>query len=313
MSKIKDFKDFLARPKTKYITIPLAVLILFSLAFAFQPVKARVGERVVCKYGETISDRTKLITVPRLFAGAYGVKVSKSICPKHRTVERLYDDATRLIAQGDISTAGKILGSIKKRDPKFKDIDKRIAKLNKELVAAGLPKIPTGGSSSAGGNGGTSGDSSGGGSPGTDNSGGNGGNGQPDPQGDPTHLVLLEKLPEKVSGYTLWAEDFTALSAARTFYPEKPGAIKLLTTEVDLTGNAESADNYLDNEVKRNYPGYKDSVKVEGKTCYFGTHANQFAMLAWRDGGIVFQVEMMAKSSPQNLKDDLVSIAKKMI
>jgi hypothetical protein len=306
---VRKIKDFLARPKTKYITIPLAVIILFSLAFAFQPVKVKVGERVVCKYGETITDRTKTITVPRLFAGSYGVKVSKSICPKHRTVERLYDDATRLIAQGDISTAGKILGSIKKRDPEFKDVDKRITKLNKELTAAGLEPIPTdtGNSSSSGGNGGSSGNSSG-----NNNSDGNSGG---DSQGDgtPSYLYLLDRLPDKVSGYTLWAEDYTDLSAARTFYPDKSGTIKLLTMEVDSTGNAQSADNFIANEIKRNYPGDKDSnVKVGGNTCYFGTHANQFAMLAWRDGGIVYQVEMMAKSNPQNLKDDLISVAKSM-
>ncbi len=319
---MRKIKDFLARPKTRYIAIPLAALILFGLAFAFQPVKVETGSRVVCKYGEIITDRTKSITVPRLFARAYGVKTSKSTCPKHRTVERLYDDANRLIAQGDLRTAGKLLGSIKKRDPKFKDIDKKIASLNKELIAAGLPTIPidggtgdSSGSDSGGGEGTGDSGSSGTSSSGNNDSGGNddgGGSDTPGDDGTPTYLYLLDLLPDEMSGYELWAEDFATLSASRTFSPKGSTKIKLLTLAVDLAGNADSADAYIEGKIKSSYPGSKDdNVKVEGRECYFGTHANQFAMLAWQEGGIVYQVEMMAKNNPEDLKDDIVKLAKK--
>lgn len=294
---MRKIKDFLARPKTKRLAIPLAILILFGLAFAFQPVKVRVGERLKCKYGEIIEDNTKLVTLPRIFSPFYGVKTSKTTCAKHRTCERLYADALRNIAQGDLKTAGITLNTIQKRDPEYKDVNKKIKEVNKELVAAGQSPITTGS--------GTSGSSS----SGEQTSGGNGSSGN---NGAPEYTYLLDLLPDEISGYILTGEDWRELSATRNFKPKGSSIIKLLTLEVELQGNEDSANDYINNFIKRQYSGDKDeNVEVKGRKCYFGTSTNQFAILVWQRGGIVYMVEMFTSKEPEKLKSDLIEIAKK--
>ena len=318
---MRNILNFLTRPKTKYVAIPLAILILFGLAFAFQPVRVRVGERTVCRYGEVVSDKTKLITIPRLFAGFYQAKTNRITCAKHRTCERLYEDASRAIARGDLKTAGAILGTIKKRDPDFKTINKKIDEVNKELVAAGLDPIDTSSGSSTGSpssgadNSGSSG-SLNSGEQGGESGGGNQSGGDTPPadggDGTPTYTYLLDLLPLDISGYNLYDENWADLDASRVYVPKESSEIALLTLQVEVTGNADSAEAYMKKEVKSYYTGNKDgNLQVNGRKCYFGTHVTKFAILAWSRGGIVYIVEMYAKDNPASLKDDLVEIAKK--
>ncbi len=316
---MRNILNFLTRPKTKYVAIPLAILILFGLAFAFQPVKVRVGERTVCRYGEVVTDKTRLVTIPRLFAGFYQVKTNRITCAKHRTCERLYEDASRAIANGDLKTAGVILSTIKKRDPDFKSLGMKIDAVNKELTAAGLDPIDTGsGSSSSSSSSGSSNSGSSGslnsGEQGGESGGGNQSGTEPPAESDgtPTYTYLLDLLPVDLSGYYLFDEKWADLDANRLFMPEGTSSITVLTLMVDLTGNADTSKTFIDNEVRRYYSGNKDNnVQVGNKKCYFGTYTDKSAILAWPRGGIVYRIEMQSNSHPENLKDDLIEIAKK--
>ncbi len=127
---------------------------------------------------------------------------------------------------------------------------------------------------------------------------------------DWSQVDLLTLLPQgDIPGYVKWAEHWATISASATYGPTTQTKILLLTFAVDRADTAEQAKDYIENKIKTSYPNDQRNTQIRGSEAYFGTHADIFAILAWSEDVIVYQVELMSSNGPSDLYDDTVAIA----
>ncbi len=288
--------------KVKYIIIFAIIAGLISgLAFAFQPVKVRTGSKLLCRYGHVIKDNTKLIKVPRWKAGRYKVEIAKATCDKHKVCEKLYKQALKALDKGDLEAGRRLLEQVRSLDPKFKDTQKRLEKVEK-AIAAETGEAPAPGTE-----------------PSAEPSTQPGAEPAPSPPGAPPPSEgevftgpLLSLIPKTLEGYTLYSEHEDVLSANRVFKPKTESKVKFLTIMVRQGGRPKDAEALMEKEIKWYYPvDSRRDVTVDGRSCYFGTDGRQFAVLTWRRDGLIFAVEIYSSTHPKKVYDDIVAISKK--
>ncbi len=275
-----------------------SLLVLVALATTLltaggcqKKVEVKSGTRTVCTYGEVVSTTVKTVSVPANKVGDYQVKTVTVTCDRHKKLEALYEAAQADIATGDMDAAQLKLTQIVASDSAFRQASSQLA-----VIKSG--KKPTADKGSTG---------STGSKPTTST---------PKPGDDqPTGPIqsLLKWAPDKLTGYTADKPAADALSLTRQYIPASDTKVKALVIAVEQFRDKDYAKAGLDAYSKRPYPKSSSTVKVNGHSAYFGTDNTRYAILAFTQGAVLIQVEMIAAPGKQAaLKTDLIAVAKQL-
>ncbi len=249
---------------------------------AQRQVKVESGERVVCTYGEVVTDTVRVLEVPASEAARHSVRSSTVLCPRHKRLKELYDAAQDALRQGDTEAALRHLRELVGMDSAFADA-------SSQLAAVERGETPT-----------SSGDA-----PGRSN--------QPTDTGrvplGPTE-ELARYVPDTLAGFLAEPTLVDPFSLTREYVPSDTARVLALVIAVERYKTAALARAGVDASIKKPYSAHASSVKVAGRSAYFGTDGKRYAVLAWNDGGILVALEMLSASGrPQDLRADLSAVA----
>jgi hypothetical protein len=258
------------------VSVAAAVLLLSGCQ---QKVTVEAGERVVCTYGEVVTDTVKTIEVPADQADRYGVVERTVTCERHARLADLYAAAQTAIRSGDLKTAREKLAAVVAGDPLFL---KAAAQL-KDIEAGKKPQPDSGGST------------------------GGGSSGDQKPVGPVANLLRF--VPDVLIGYKAQPVVADVYTLTREYVPSGGGDVESLVIVVEQYKDAASAKQAIAS-IKGDYPVSPSSPAANGRTLYFGTDGTRFGLVSWNENGVVVAVEASSKSRrPAGLKGALVSIA----
>ncbi|PKQ15455.1 MAG: hypothetical protein CVT67_09555 [Actinobacteria bacterium HGW-Actinobacteria-7] len=269
-------------------TVLALALVLFGGAGCAPQVEVRTGTKVVCTYGEVISDGIHTVKVPAQDAGKYKVRTITRLCPRHAQLESLYQAAQQALAAGDMAAAKKALEQVVAIDPAFA---KAAAQLD-TIAGGGKPAPDT---SSPGGSAATT--------------------STPDKPGDADTGSPAESLlvwaPDKISGFTASRPTVDPLTIARQYVPASGSDAVSFVIAVEQFPSAKLANSGLTAQVKRVYSRDSDTFKLNGHDVYFGTDGQRYGALGFVDGAVMVVLEMSGKSGepPSGLKSALKAAA----
>jgi len=284
-------------------TIAASVLLLFTLAGCGQKtVRVETGERIVCTYGEVLTDTVKAIEVPVAKVDKYGI-VSKTVtCELHRRLEVLYAEAQTAIAAGDLETAKIKLAEIVKADSSFR-------KAQEQLDAIEAGKTPAKDTNTAispaetGTNAGTN--------TGTGTTGGSG-ESEPEPIGPVASLKPW--VPDRLTGYTATPIIADVYTLTREYKPGPSSPVDSLVIVVEQYANAADVKSAIANSIGSDYSENASNATVEGRAVRFGTDGHRFATVAWGEGGLLVVIEGGSEAgSPERLKSHLLSLVAEIV
>jgi hypothetical protein len=268
----------------RFLGVLLALTLLLSAVLTGgckqRMVTVKTGEIVICTAGEIIEDNTKDVKVPERDVAKYSVTTRITTCPDHGDIALLYNAAQAAIAAGDLKAAAEKLRELLALNPTYKNAGSQLA----DIEAGKTPKPD--GSSPGGGNA-------------TDT---------PNPD-DTTDAVsnLVKYVPDAISGYAAQGIIADPASITRNYLPTS-GSADQLVIMAEQTVDAKSAAAVIA-VLKTVYPGSSASVKIGGKTGYFGVR-DAFAFVVVADGPIVVSVELHAKSGKaSSLKAEALKVA----
>lgn len=254
-------------------------------------IEVQSGTRTVCTYGEIVTDTVKTVTAPANKAGEYQVRAVTITCDRHKKLDALYEAAQADIAKGDLDAAQLKLTQIVASDSAFRQASAQLA----TIKSGKKPTADRGNSGSTGSKPTTS---------------------TPKPGDDqPTGPIqsLLKWAPDKLTGYTAATPAADALSLTRQYIPASDTKVKALVIAVEQFRDKKYAAAGLDAYSKRPYPKSSSKVSVNGHSAYFGTDNTRYAILAFTQGAVLIQVEMVAEPGKQaSLKSDLIAVAKQL-
>jgi len=266
------------RCRLPIVLIGLALTALL-LGGCQQKVTVETGERVVCTYGEVVTDTVKTIEVPADQADRYGVVERTVTCDRHARLAVLYAAAQAAIRSGDLKTAREKLSAVVAGDPLFLKAAAQLAD-----IEAGRTPQPDGGGPS-------SGTSSGG----------------KQPVGPVANLSRF--VPDVLAGYKAQPVLADVYTLTREYVPTGGGDVESLVIAVEQYRDAAAAKQAIAATIKKDYSISPSSPAVNGRTLYFGTDGTRFGLVSWNENGVVVAIEASSKSrKPAGLKGTLVSI-----
>ena len=86
------------------LTLALVLVLALSLTpltACSRKVEVKSGKRVVCTYGEIVSDSVRTLQVPAADAGKYTVTTETVTCDRHKRAEALYAAAQKALGQAN--------------------------------------------------------------------------------------------------------------------------------------------------------------------------------------------------------------------
>jgi len=271
------------------IVFAVALILFLGLFYYAISVPVKIGSKTVCRYGHVIKDDTRTVRLPWFLADIFEAKTTKTVCAKHEKCEKLYADAQRKIADGELEEAKTTLNEVQELDEGFKQTSSQL----KAIEQAG---------SSSGSSSGSSGSSSN--NSGSANPGGN------TPPTIPIDLPAL--LPQgNISGYTRGTLVTDENTAQVDYLPDANTRQKInsLLITVRKMKDKTAANNFINNVSKKVYPNDQESPTIKGKTAYFGTNIHGLATLSWADGILVYEIIMRSTTfEPAKLYDDIIDI-----
>jgi hypothetical protein len=286
-----------------------AIIVLAVPAIALATfTRVSTGEKTICKYdGMTIKDNTKKIIVLRWNADEYEVKIHKGACTKHKKLEAMYEDAVLALKKGDLAKAKQIFENIKRADPKFKDINTQIGRIDEASGTVAWPG--SSGPSTAPGTPGSPGSP---GSPGTPSS--------PETPGSPgtdtpvtpppPDFDLASLLPDSIPDYKAGSISKNGADALRPYYPKYTAKILALLVSVHLVASQSEAENFINRVNRVVFSKDAQNVTTNGYAAYFGTDGTTYATLAWAKGRVVYELQMhSATGTPAGLFSDAMTVS----
>jgi hypothetical protein len=131
--------------------------------------------------------------------------------------------------------------------------------------------------------------------------------------GFPSAESLLAFLPDSLKGYQVKSTQLSDHSVLRGFspLPSKASLVESLVVAVHGHESAESAKQFVEKVDKRAFSKQGKNLAINGKEAYFGTDGKSTATLAWAEGHIAVEVQLLsARLKPVELADEALSIAK---
>ncbi len=255
-------------------------------------IRVETGERIVCTYGEVLTDTVHTVVVPADQAGSYKVVNLTITCDRHKRLEGLYAEAQAAITAGDLKTARAKLAEVITIEPTFKNAQQQIDAIDggkTPVVDTSVPKTPAGIVTPPGtSGGGTS-------SPGQQ------------PVGPVTSLSTW--VPDKLPGYTSTPVIADVYTLTRQYVPAKTDPTDALVIVVEQYKDATAAKAAIANDLGRSYPTGSSTITVGGRSVYFGTDGHRLAIVAWNESGVIVAIEGSSKGgTPQALKAHLTSL-----
>jgi len=278
---------------------PIPVLILVAilsagvllLAGCNRIVRVETGERIVCTYGEVVTDTIRTVEVPSDQAAKYKVVRETITCDRHKRLEALYGEAQAAIIAGDLKTARAKLAEIITTEPTFKNAQQ-------QLDAIDEGKTPTVDTSVS--------PSSGSATTKTPAAGGTPSQGQ-EPVGPVATLSTW--VPDTLPGYTSTPIIADVYTLTRQYQPAKTDPTDALVIVVEQYKDAAAAKAAISNDLGVSYPTDSSAITVSGRSVYFGTDGHRFAIAAWNENGVIVAVEGSSKTgNPAALKAHLTSL-----
>jgi hypothetical protein len=266
------------------------------LAGCRRAVKVMTGERVVCTYGEVVSDTIREIEVPEADAGKYVTTTRTITCDRHKRLESLYALVQEALASGDTSSAAKSLTEIVKLDPSYR----RSAEQLKQIREGRKPKPDTSAStpSGPGSSPTTSPPSTPGTTPGP----------SPTPGGPMENYRFL--LPDALPGFSVEALAVEELALTRAYVPKDKGRFDQLVIMVEQYQSSAGAKQAIDTRMRPEYGSSGEDVTVAGLSGYTGVNGQGFLILTLDRSGVLVTFELHATGAKAaDLKSDLKTIA----
>lgn len=271
-------------------TLALALVLSASALAGCGPklVRVETGTRVVCTYGEVVSDSVKAIEVPVDTASTYSVVTTTVTCDRHKHLEDLYAQAQAAITAGQLADAKAKLAEIVKADASFKKAQAQLATIaagKKPAADTGTstPKPPAGGGS-----------------------GGTGGGGQV-PVGPVANLS--DWVPSTLTGYSATPIVADVYTLTREYTPASGSPADALVIVVEQYKDATSAKGAISKSIAADYPGSPSTTQVKGRDVRFGTDTHRFATVAWNENGVLVVIEASsAARTPAALKSHLLAL-----
>jgi hypothetical protein len=271
------------------LALASALAIAFTLAASTlagcgpKLVRVVTGVRVVCTYGEVVSDSVKAIEVPADKASGYSVVTRTVTCDRHKRLEALYAQAQAAIAAGKLADAKSALAELVKIDASFKKAQTQL-----DAIQAGKkPAADTG-------------------TPAPKPGAGVGGE---DKQPVGPVANLSDRVPATLSGYTAAPIVADVYTLTREYTPGPGAPTDSLVIVVEQYKDATAAKRQISRSVASDYPSSVATVKVEGRSVRFGTDGRRFATAAWNENGVLIVIEgSSASRKPAALKDHLIAL-----
>ena len=278
---------------------PLPVLILVAilsaglllLAGCNRTVRVETGERIVCTYGEVVTDTIHTVEVHSDQAGKYKVVRETITCDRHKRLEALYAEAQAAIVAGDLKTARVRLAEIVTTEPTFRNAQQQLDAIDEGKT----PTVDTSVSPSSGST--TTKPPATGGTP---------SQGQ-EPVGPVATLSTW--VPDTLPGYTSTPIIADVYTLTRQYLPAKTDPTDALVIVVEQYKDAAAAKAAISNDLGASYPTDSSVITVSGRSVYFGTDGHRFAIAAWNENGVIVAVEGSSKTgNPAALKAHLTSL-----
>jgi hypothetical protein len=280
-----------------------AVLILVALLSAgallagcSRNVALETGERIVCTYGEVLTDTVRTVEVPAADAAKYKVVRETITCDRHKRLEALYAQAQAAILAGDLTAAREALAEVVKTEPQFRNAQQQIDAIDEgrtPVVDTGAPKPSPSGTTSS--------------TPGGTTPGGTTDSPGKEPVGPVASLSSF--VPDTLPGYTSAPVIADVFALTREYEPAASAPTDALVVVVEQYRNAEAAKAAIKNDLGGSYSDSPSTFNVSGRSVYFGTDGHRFAIVAWNEQGIVVVIEGSSKTGkPAALKSHLTSL-----
>lgn len=258
-------------------------------------VRVETGERIVCTYGEVLTDTVKAIEVRADKVDGYGVVTKTVTCDLHAGLEKLYAEAQAAIAAGDLETAKAKLAEIVKTDSAFR-------KAQEQLDALEAGKTPEQDTETPAPSGGTGGGSDDPGDTGAD----------PEPIGPVASLKAW--VPDKLTGYTATPIIVDVFALTREYRPGASSPSESLVIVVEQYSDAASVKTAIAKSLGREYSEDASTATVEGRSVRFGTDGNRFATVAWGEGNLLVVIEGSSSArTPEKLKSHLLTLVAEIV
>jgi hypothetical protein len=291
----------------RVVIIVAVVAVLAAAAFGVTQLQNRVevqtGERVVCSYGHVVSEDIQTLKVPASQAAQYSVTTTSVLCDRHAKLEALFSDAQEALEAGELAKAEAKLAEIVALDPTFPGAKKQL-----DEIAAGKKPQPVAGGDTGGNTGGnTGGDTGGGTTPPDDEYPGDGDLSGP-------IGALAKWIPDNITGFTAQPPTVDVLNLARNYRPDSGSDIFSLVIVAEQFRTPSDAVTALDRKIKSVYPNDATTLKINGRSVYFGTDGSRFAAAGLTDGAVLVAVEMSPKqgSSPAQVKSAMEAVLKQL-
>ena len=274
----------------------LAVLVLGTalLSGCTRMVKVETGTRYVCTYGESLGSDIKQIEVPEKTAASYHVTTKTTTCSRHLQAEDLYLKAQQALKSGDMKKAQTELAAVVALDAGFKQASKQLG----DIKSGKKPNPDPGFKPATPGTPATTSTPPGGGKqPGSDGS-------------NPAMDAYRDMVPDVLAGFTAEPITAEAVTLTRSYVPKDKARFDQLIVTVQQCQTPAEATRVRDHEIKPSYSANGASPTVAGLQGYFGTSAQNFAILSLVNGSVLVSLELHATGTkPASLRSDLERIA----
>lgn len=280
------------RTRTVLVTLAVLVLALTTTLAAGgcgeKLIRVESGQRVICTYGETISNTIKVVEVPVSEADKYTVKTTRVLCPKHRSLEILYAAAQKAIADGDLKTARAKLGEVLALEAAW-------GKAAEQAAAIDAGKTPTVDAAPPG--------------PSTPTPGaGTEPTGTGVPEGPVASLAVF--VPDAIPGYTAAKVVASDFSLSRDYMPATKSSLTSVVVVAEQYGTAAAAKVAAESTIQNQYSSSRTSLTIEGRAVLYGTYGPRYAALAWNEGAVLIVIEgYSAGGKATEIRGALESIA----
>ena len=273
------------------VVVAIVAGIAALVSFSKRTVEVKTGERVMCTYGEQVSNSIRTIRVPAKEAANYSVKTVTITCDEHLALEASYAAAQAALAKKDVATAKAELEKVVRVEPSF-----RRARQQLDEIAAGKVPAPDTGT----GGGGAPPDTS---QPATQTT-----PGKDDPPAGPV-ASLLVYTPDSLAGYRVLKPVADVFAVSREYLPLSSGKIAALVIAAEQHRSDQAAIDWVRDNVRQLYTHSARDLRVKGHDGYIATDGRRFAIIAWTEGPITVAIEADTSSRPQDVLSSLESIA----
>ena len=277
----------MSRRLTLIIIALLAAGVL--IAGCSRTVRVETGERIMCTYGEVVTDTVRTIEVPADKAAGYKVVTATVTCDRHKRLETLYADAQAAIVAGDLGTARAKLAEVVTVEPLFKNARQQL-----DTIDAGGRPAPDASASKPSGSSSPAASATSTAKPAT---------GQ-EPVGPVASLSSW--VPDSLPGYTATPIVADVYTLTREYLPVAGAPTSALVAVVEHYKDSAAAKRAIRNDLGRSYSTGGTTLTIKGRSVYFGTDGQRRAIVAWNEGGVVVAIEGAVRTGPpSSLKSHL--------